>query len=387
MKYDVVIIGGGMAGLMSSIYLNEQGLKTAIVSKGDPVCAISSGCIDLAGNFSDIPENHPYKMAGRDKIEKAFSFFREIMNKEDLPYSGQVYNNRSIYTPIAGKRATCLVPKSMEEAHNADKNSIHIISFRGMKDFFPGYFSGNSEEKICSEYDGGSKTTVGIATRFNDPEFRENFMNWLKKTEIKGDYIGIPAVLGTENPMDIIGEMEAVTGKKVFEIPTMPPSIPGLRLFRALRSRAAAGGTDLFWGHDISDYTQEKQQVTSLIINQPGRPTIIEGRSFILSTGSFVSGGLFAEKESIRETVFNLPVTIPEGEQRLNDSFFKTGHPLGKAGIKINDNYKPADSQLENLFIGGSILENSGIMKYQCGHGLAIVSGLEAAESCEEYLK
>jgi len=387
MKYDVVIIGGGMSGLMSSIYLAEQGLKTAVVSKGDPVCSISSGCIDLAGDFSIIPENHPYQKVGREKIQWSLEYFKSLMEKEGLAYEGETFQNRSIYTPIARKRITSMVPRSMEEAENAQNHSLHIISFKGMKDFFPGYFKSESGEENYSLFDADSKTTIGIATRFDDDLFREDFFKWLSKLDIKEDYIGIPAVLGTKNPEDTIERIEKVTGKKVFEIPTIPPSMPGFRLFRTLKRAASQRGVDIFWGNAISEFSEVKDQIQSLKIDQPGRPINIEGKSFILATGSFVSGGLFAEKDSVRETVFNLPVSIPEGEQRLNDSFFDPGHPLGKAGIAVDDQYKPLNSPLNNLFIGGSILENSQIMKYQCGHGLAIVTGLEAAKKCEEYLK
>ena len=376
-----------MAGLVSSIYLSSKGLKTAVVSKGDPVCSISSGCIDLAGDFSQIPSDHPYNKAGKEKISKAFSYFKEIMTEAGLPYEGEVFKNRFIYSPIARKRETCLVPHSMIEAHNNKDKTLHIISFKKIKDFFPGYFTKKFADAGCSIYEGAAKTTIGIATQFDDPQFRDIFYSWLKDQNIKEDLLAIPAILGTSNPQRIIDDIEELTGKKIFEIPTLPPSMPGLRLFRSLKSLAVKKGVHFFWGHAISDFEKSDENISKLIIDQPGRPTIIEGKSFLLATGSFVSGGLFAEKTSIRETVFNIPVVIPEGEQRLNDSFFDPDHPLGKAGIKVTENYKPANGKAGNLFIGGSILEDSQIMKYQCGHGLALVTGLEAARSCEEYLK
>jgi glycerol-3-phosphate dehydrogenase subunit B len=95
MKYDVVILGGGMAGLISSIYLSDKGYKTALVSKGDPICCISSGCIDLLASdknplddIKNLPEDHPYKMVGRDNLKKALLFFKKIMYEAGLPYFG-----------------------------------------------------------------------------------------------------------------------------------------------------------------------------------------------------------------------------------------------------------------------------------------------------------
>ena len=193
MKYDVVIIGGGMAGLMSSIYMAEQGFKTAVVSKGDPVCSISTGCIDVAGDFTGIPENHPYGRAGEDKIRLSLDYFKKLMEKEGLPYIGEFLQNRFIYTSIASRRATSMVPLSMAEAHEAKKGSIHIISFKGMKDFFPGYFKGEENNQNISIFDAGSKTTIGIATSFDDLTFREKFFNWIGDQTIDADVIAVPA--------------------------------------------------------------------------------------------------------------------------------------------------------------------------------------------------
>jgi len=394
MKYDIVIIGGGMAGLVSSIYLSKKGYKTALVSKGDPICCISSGCIDLLKtddnpleNIGNLPEVHPYRRAGKENVKKSFVYFKEMMEEAGLPYYGEEETNRTIFSPIAKKRETALVPMSMKEADIRNGESLHIISFKGIKDFFPGYFTDKFSNSKCSVYNDAGKTTISIATQFDNSDFRERFFNWIGDLNISEDKIAVPAILGTKNPEYIMAEIESRTGKKIFEIPTLPPSIPGLRLFRTMKAHAVKHGVDLFWGDAISEYKEDKNRISSLIINKPGRPTIIEGKSFILATGSFVSGGLFAEKTDVRETVFNLPVSIPEEEERLNSNFFNPGHPIGKAGIRTFENYKPKDSKLENLFIAGSILENSQIMKYQCGHGLALVTGLEAAVNCEEYLK
>jgi len=41
-----------------------------------------------------------------------------------------------------------------------------------------------------------------------------------------------------------------------------------------------------------------------------GRPNSLNGKAFILATGSFVGGGLYATREAIIENVFNLPYTF-----------------------------------------------------------------------------
>jgi glycerol-3-phosphate dehydrogenase subunit B len=382
-----------MSGLVSSIYLSSKGYKIALASKGDPICSISSGCIDLLATNNNplsetekLPSNHPYRIAGIDNIAESFGYFQNVMNEAGLPYIGDVTKNRTILSPLAIPRQTALVPVGMEEADNMN-TSLHIVSFKGIKDFYPDYFISKYEGTECSTYnDCISSTTIGIATQFDDPVFEDAFLQWLIKQKINNRVIAIPAVLGTKNPKKFIDKIKSATGKHIFEIPTIPPSIPGLRLFNSLRNYAHQKDVDFYWGHAITDYQSTKNTIHSVIIKQPGRPTIIKGKSFILATGSFVSGGLFAQKAGITETVFDLPVSFPKNTPLLNANFFDAGHPLGKSGIKINADYQPLESDFSNLFVAGSILANSQIMQYHCGHGLAIVSGIGAAKKCEESL-
>jgi glycerol-3-phosphate dehydrogenase subunit B len=42
--------------------------------------------------------------------------------------------------------------------------------------------------------------------------------------------IGLPALLGMHRPDLVMADLEDLTGLQMFEIPTMPPSVPGIRL-------------------------------------------------------------------------------------------------------------------------------------------------------------
>ena len=394
MKFDVAVIGSGMSGLMASIYLAERGFSTAVVSRGNPICSISSGCIDIAGTGPEtlkavdrFPGEHPYHKVGKQALSDSIRYFQELMNEHGLEYHGEIERNRSILTPIGKQRITSLVPFTMKHAETADGDAFHIISFKDLKDFFPSYLTGRFPDTQVSVFDAGIHTTIGIATRMDDEDFLVSFISWIREQKIRQDRVAIPAILGITKTAEICGRLERDTGKTFFEIPTLPPSIPGLRLFRGLRKVAEGKGVSFFSSAEISDFSKKERRVVGLTIKKPGRPDYVDADAFILATGSFVSGGLFSDRNKFRETVFNLPVHSPAGEELFNDDFFKLGHPIEKSGIRVNDRFIPEDSEYENLFAAGSVLAYSETMKYGCGHGMAISTGVAAAKHAGEYIR
>jgi glycerol-3-phosphate dehydrogenase subunit B len=119
-----------------------------------------------------------------------------------------------------------------------------------------------------------------------------------------------------------------------------------------------------------------------------GRPNSLNGKAFILAAGSFVGGGLTATREAIIENVFNLPVHIPgTRENWFDNNYFSFNHGIAKAGIIADSFLRPTGSPWENIFVCGSILAYTEILKNGCGHGLALATAHVAAKSCVEYIR
>jgi len=393
-EYDVVIIGAGVAGLTAGALLAERGFKVALVTTGEPTACLSTGCVDVCSRdhkplsgINDLPPEHPYHLVPEKITRDALNYFQTAMMDMGIPYAGTAEENRFILSALGTLKTSCLVPITMKTAPQDNKESIHIVTFKGLKDFYPGYIISRRKNTKFSVYDAGVYNTMGIASHFEEKEFFEKFIIWLEKLNIDEDKIAFPAVIGMESAAEIINTIAILMGKPVFEIPTIPPSMPGRRLFNALKGYFRKKGGMIYWSWPVEGTEKAGRLIEAVATHSAGRPNSINARAFILATGSFVGGGLTATRESIIENVFNLPVhTDGPRETWFDNNYFSLNHGIGRAGIIADLSLRPADSPWDNIFVCGGILANTEILKNGCGHGLALATAHLAAQSCAEYL-
>ncbi|MCX5849500.1 MAG: anaerobic glycerol-3-phosphate dehydrogenase subunit B [Deltaproteobacteria bacterium] len=394
-EYDVIIIGAGVAGLTAGAYLAGRGFRVALVTKGEPTACLSTGGIDVCSyndnpllGIKELPSDHPFHLVDEKIIRESLDNFQTAMNEMDMPYKGSAEKNRFILSALGTFKTSCLVPSTMEAAAQDAKESIHIITFKGLKDFYPGYIISRRKNAKFSIYDAGVSSTMGIASHFEEREFLEKFLLWLEKQNIYQDKIAFPAVLGLESATKITDTIAILTGKPVFEIPTLPPSMPGRRLFNALKKYFRKKGGEIYWGWPVIGVEKSEKIIEAVITSSKGRPNSLNGKAFILATGSFVGGGLTATREAIIENVFNLPVHVPgPRETWFDNDYFSLNHGIGRAGIIADSSLRPAGTPMENVFVCGGILANTEILKNGCGHGLALATAHLAAKSCMEYIR
>ena len=77
MKFDTIIIGGGLAGLTAGIELSRKGQKCLIVSSGQSALHFFSGSLELC-SLADNPfeaiatlgAEHPYSKIGLENVKE-----------------------------------------------------------------------------------------------------------------------------------------------------------------------------------------------------------------------------------------------------------------------------------------------------------------------------
>jgi len=165
----------------------------------------------------------------------------------------------------------------------------------------------------------------------------------------------------------------------------LPPSIPGTRIFHRFREELIAKGATFLMGHPVSGVTVKDGRCEG--INIPNPPLVAEYRAdqYILATGRFLGGGLWADMERMIEPVFDLPLFQPgERGKWFGERFFDPeAHPIHRAGVVTDADLRPVDGLgrvvLANVRAAGSILAHHQAIEEKSREGIDIATGYLAA--------
>jgi glycerol-3-phosphate dehydrogenase subunit B len=181
--------------------------------------------------------------------------------------------------------------------------------------------------------------------------------------------------------------LEKLLGVPVFEIPTIPPSVPGLRLKEAFERGLRTKGVEYFSQNKIIEVRHQADAYFELDIGRTTVQHTVQAGGIILASGRFIGGGLHADRKQIKETIFDLPVYQPgkRTEWHRRDFLDPSGHPVNRAGLEIDDSFRPLNSSRQpafrTLFAAGSLLAHNDWKRIKCGAGVAIASAFGAVES------
>ncbi len=411
-----------MAGMAATLFAVNRGLSVTQVGSTTEI-GFASGLFDLlgihpmnAGNrwvdpwagietlVEDSP-GHPYGRLTKKDIQEAFSELLDFLEEAGLPYSRNPDGNVGVVTPLGTVKTTYCTPRTMWAGVEAleQKRPCLIVEFKGLKGFSAGLIAENLKDR----WPGLRTLRVLFPGKGQREEILPEHManalilggNRVKlahliKPEIKeAQCVGFPAVLGLYQSSKVISDLAELLGVPVFEIPTTPPSIPGLRLKEAFERGLNEKRPFYFSRKRVKDTRQRIGEEFEITLDTGNGKQTINSRGVLLATGRFIGGGLAADRRGIQETIFNLPVFQPQSrkEWHREDFFDRQGHPINQAGLEIDEYFRPLNNQgdpaFNTLFAAGSILAHQDWKREKCGTGLAVATAFGAVKAFIEVVK
>jgi len=265
MKPDVVVVGAGLAGLSAAVRLAEAGASVRVLAKGVGSTHLGAGTIDVLGYDADgrrvdrplealggLPAEHPYRLVGRAGVSAAIEWFKgRIADGPRAPYAyvGDAEQNVLLPTAVGAVAPAGVVPETMVGGDLRGGGRVCVVGFRGLKDFFPALVADNLSRgpdgvtargvELDLRPEGrADPNALAYARAFDDEGFRAEVVAQLVARVAPDELVAFPAVLGLVSPHEVWAEMEHRFGRAVFEIPTLPPSVPGIRRTSPLANRS-----------------------------------------------------------------------------------------------------------------------------------------------------
>jgi glycerol-3-phosphate dehydrogenase subunit B len=383
----IVVVGAGLAGLVAAVKLAEGGERVLVLAKGVGATHLSPCTIDVLGYAPDRVSNplaaldrlgadHPYALVGREAVAAAVAWWRESM-----PYVGSLDENLLLPTAVGALKPSALVPETM--AAGAGSDPVCVVGFRALKDFHAALLADNltrsgiearSVELDVLPEGRVDANSLAFARAFDDPAFRDQVASAVSPRE--GERVAFPAVLGVDG--SAWGELQERLGRPVFEVPTLPPSVPGMRAAKALRERLRRSGGRLMLNNVVIGAERSGERVTALRVRVGLREVTQPADWVVLASGGFASGGLELDSRwQPHDVALGLPVTGVPADQRFVPEYF-ADQPMARAGVAVGRDLRPEG--LENVLVVGATLAGAQPWKEKSGDGVSLATGHRAAE-------
>lgn len=403
---DVLVVGGGMAGLVAAWQGSLAGAKTTLVTKGWGSLLWHAGTVDVLARVGfDVDDpaaalaelvvrqpHHPYGLVGTRMVSAAIEDLTRLANDSGYPLAGSLEENMALPTGIGSSRLTCLAPVSMTAGDLDRADPMLIVGFRRFGDFYPELVAANLTAlgipargvllDIAPLTERRFVNGSVLAGLFDEAGFRQ------KVAEELGSFdesrVGFPAVIGRRDAPAAVADLSELVGAEVFEIPTLPMSIPGLRLQRMLRDAITRAGGRIV-DNAAAMGLEETDDALEVTTSAAARTARHRARSVVLATGGLLGGGVVGSADgTLTEVVAGLDVV---GPTRRSGWFSQDPdddeHPVFRAGVSAGGDLR-AVAAPDGVFVAGGLLGGADPLREGSLEGISLATGYVAGRNAAQ---
>ena len=423
---DVAVVGAGLSGLLTAIRLTERGARVVVLAQGNGATHWAGGPIDVgvapgAATPADAVAllasrpGHPYAVL-QDDVAPALDWFIGLTRTGGLPHVGALDGAfGALPTGIGGTRPVAIVPAAQAEALRPWEagERLLLVGQAGFKDFWPRAVAASlSRPEVWTgrsrpaRVDGlvvdlpelGARHNLNalrISDHFDGPDWRRRALDSIARAVDAAAgrdavRVGLPAAIGCRVHAEAWADTLQRLGRPAFELPLVPPGIPGIRLYNLLRAELIARGGRLLLGEPVARVESRDGRIVSVSTTAATREVVTRVGAVVLATGGIEGGGLAGDPGGrVVDTVLGLPIDAPPIDAWMRgDALDPGGMPIAGVGVRTDaalrpiDPARPADGPIfENVRVVGNSIGGQRWLRERCGDGVAIASAWRAAAS------
>jgi glycerol-3-phosphate dehydrogenase subunit B len=427
---DVVVVGGGLAGATAALSAAREGAHVHLVAANESTLRQASGLIDALGYpdpdsgdgptadpfaaVAALPETHPYRVVGADALREGLTLFDDAVG--DL-YRGDHTDRNALLATTSGRaKPTARYPRSAAPGLVSDERDTLLVGFEAGTDFDAPL----SAERLAAagvpfEVDG---VTVAFPGEYRADAAVTRLAHALERDESAGsargeragegrttrqrladrvrphlgdaERVGVPAVLGDTHVEEVRADLSERLGAEVFEVPTGPPSLPGIRLADRLFEALDEAGVSMTTGTPVVGYetTHHGRWIDHVLIDRNGATIPYSAEQYVLATGGLVGKGLDSTRAGAAEAVFDCHVPQPDDRMAWSETGAFADHAFARFGVRIDARGRPLDAdgdpEFDNLAAAGGVVGGADVAREKSASGVSLATGLVAGRTAAE---
>ncbi len=412
---DVLVIGGGLAGLTSALAAARSGADVRLLSYKQSTLRNASGLVDVLGYTPDgegplsnpydviptLPETHPYRTVGVETVREAMGLFDDVVT---FYRGGHTDTNALVPTHGGTVKPTARYPEGASAGLASDTRDVLLVGLESMTDFdapraaahleaagvpfgvrgvtisFPGAFRADAK---VTRYAHVLDTDDDVSVRGRDVPARETLARRVASHLEDEKRVGFPALLGMDHPAAVRAALSDELGVDVFEVPMGPPSIPGIRLEEALFAALSDAGASIETGNPVVGY-EGTERIERVFVEKNGARIPNTAEQYVLATGGLVGKGVQSNREGVYEPLFGCHVAHSANRYDWFERDAFGDHPFARFGVNTDDSLRPLASDgstaFNNLRAAGSVLGGYDFAAEKSGSGVSIATGYTAGQ-------